>query len=187
MRGLLDWKVIVALLVALAIAYAVFGGSGDLRGLAEKALGKAQAVAGGAQLPIPSFGSAVPVRIRIDPDIEIAPDRPVDVEVGSVRLQGFRGTITTDKAASVIRIRQEGSSLEVVAPLENVTFPDFSMDSFSVEGAAFTIEPNVTAANASLALRGFRGTVTLGRAGALLEGNVTELRTSIGGREWQLK
>ncbi len=188
MRGLLDWKVIVALLVALAIAYAVFGGTGDLRQSLESAFGKAKSLAGGVDIPIPGLGgSAVPARVLFHSPVALSPDAPVDIQLGDVKLYQFTGTITPDLANRTIAIQPAGSSLGVRAPLTNVTISGFSMRSLSVSSADFIILPNTTASNASIELRGFRGTVTIDITGTLLDGNVTSLRTTIGGREWELK
>ena len=186
MRGLFDWKVIVALLIALLVASTALGSTGGVREFLEKGWNKLRSLLSGSPIPIPSLGgSAVPIKLVLESPVALTPDRAVDVSIGDVQLRQFKGSLTVDRANKTLRLQQNG--LELVAPLRSAAFADFSIASFSASGVAFTILPNVTTSNGSIEFKNFHGSVSVSEMGALVEGNVTSLRTSIGGREWELK
>lgn len=183
---MLDLRVLAALAIALVVALFAVGNLGETRDLIEKGLGKASLLADRVDLPIPGLaGSAVPVKLLLESEVAIQPDSAVDVRVGAVNITGFRGALAVDRGAKLLRISQ--GELAIAAPLAETRFENVVIGTLSVQGAAFTILPNVTTENGSLELRGFRGSLVLSSQGALLDGNVTSLRTAIGGREWELR
>ena len=190
---MLDWRIAGASFAALIVVSSVFiGGSsfgiGDFFSDIMEQIGgwmKDSPFGGFFSTPVTST-TRVSMTLFSD-TLEFSPSNEANITtISGANITGFSGTVTADLPGETVLLTEPGTPLRISLPLDRLEFAELEMASLLLENTGFLIDPNMTTDNGTVEITGFLGTGTLTTKGLKIEGNVSRLRTIIGGMTWEL-
>lgn len=194
---MLDWRMVGASFAALVVVSSIFAGSASGAGsgvtdILSNIINQIQdwfksspleGVLGGAT----PHTKQIHTTVYIYPDsITIEPVQPLEFSFQDISFQNFEGEINANFADNELSFNVKDSDLQLNASTGSLVLEDLEIMSLQVTESKFSIEPNMTADNGTLNMKGFSGMAFLGTDHIKLEGNFTSLEAQIGELTWDL-
>lgn len=188
---MLDWRIVGASFAALVVASSLFMGSanagvGDFFSDIMSQINEWMSGSPFGGMFSTTSPATKQISILISPSVlEFSPGPETIIFSGDHNITGFSGTVSADFSSGTAVLASSKSDLKISMPAE-ISFQNLALGALTVEGARFTIPPNMTIDNGTVTLKNFLGTGSITSEGLELQGNVSTLKATMGDFNWEL-